>query len=94
MPLSDAGQTSEVNYAGSLIDQHLVTNELLADYVAGSGEVFRADQYVASYGTTTSDHYPTLTRYGVSGGGTTNAPPTASFTSSCTDLTCAFTDAL
>ena len=92
--LSDAGQTSEVNYAGSLIDQHLVTNELLADYVAGSGEVFRADQYVTSYCTTTSDHYPTITRYGVSGGGgSTNAAPTASFTSACTDLSCTFTDA-
>jgi PKD repeat protein len=27
-----------------------------------------------------------------SGGGTTNSPPTASFTKSCTDLTCKFTD--
>lgn len=93
-PLSDAGGTSEVNYAGSLIDQHLSTNELLADYIAGSGEVFRADQYVASYGTTTSDHYPTITRYAVTGGGgTTNAPPTASFSSACTSLACTFTDA-
>ena len=91
--LSDAGGTSEVNYAGSLIDQHLVTNELLADYVAGSVEVFRADQYVASYGTTTTDHYPVLTRYTVPSGGTTNAPPTANFSSSCTNLACSFTDA-
>lgn len=91
-PLSDAGGTSEVNYANSLIDQHLVTNELLADYVAGSGQVFRADQYVTSYGTTTSDHYPTLTRYTVTASGGGNAAPVASFTSSCTNLTCAFTD--
>lgn len=92
--LSDAGATSEVNYTGSLIDQQLVTSALLADYVAGSGEVFRADQYVASYGTSTSDHYPTITRYAPSGGGTpTNAPPTASFSSSCTSLSCTFTDA-
>lgn len=91
--LSDAGGTSEVNYAGSLIDQQLVTNVMRADYVPGSGEVFRADQFVANYGTTTTDHYPTITRFNVtSGGGTTNAPPTASFTNSCTNLSCTFTD--
>lgn len=93
-PLSDAGGTSEVNYTGSLIDQQLVTNEMFADYVSGSAEVFRADQYIASYGTTTTDHYPTITRYAPSGGGgTTNAPPTASFSNSCTNLSCTFTDA-
>lgn len=92
-PLSDAGGTSSVNYAGSLIDQQLVTNELLADYIAGSAQVFRADQYIASYGTTTSDHYPTITRYTPAGSPPTNSPPTASFTSACTDLSCTFTDA-
>ena len=92
-PLSDAGGTSEVNYTGSLIDQQLVTNEMFADYVSGSGEVFRADQYVTNYGTTTTDHYPTITRYAPAGGGTTNAPPTASFSSSCTNLSCTFADA-
>ncbi len=91
--LSDAGGTSEVSYPGSLIDQQLVTNELLADYVAGSVLVFRADQYVPSYGTTTTDHYPVLTRYTVPSGGVANLPPTASFASSCTNLSCTFTDA-
>jgi PKD repeat protein len=92
--LSDSGLTSEVNYTGSVIDQHLVTNDLLTDYIFGSSKIFRADQYIASYGTTTTDHYPVLTRYTVPAGGTpTNAPPTASFTSSCTDLACTFTDA-
>lgn len=91
--LSDAGETSEVNYAGSLIDQHLVTNELLATYVAGSGTVFHPEQYIASYGTSTSDHYPTITRWNVSGSGPANAAPTASFTNACTDLSCTFTDA-
>ena len=91
--LSDSGLTSEVNYTGSVIDQQLVTNELLADYVVASAKIFRADQYVASYGTTTTDHYPVLTRYTLSsGGGTTNTPPTASFGSSCVDLACTFTD--
>jgi len=91
--LSDAGLTSEVNYAGSVIDHQLVTNELLVDYIAGSAQIFRADQYVPSYGTTTTDHYPVLTRYTVPAGGPTNVPPTASFTSSCTNLSCTFTDA-
>ena len=90
--LSDAGGTSEVSYPGSLIDQQLLTNELLIDYVAGSVQVFRADQYVANYGTTTTDHYPVLTRYTIPAG-TGNISPSASFTSSCTNLACTFTDA-
>ena len=94
-PLSDAGGTSEVTYPGSLIDQHLVTNDFYADYIANSALVFRADQYITSYGTTTTDHYPVLTRYTVPGGGPPppNSPPTASFTSSCTNLSCTFADA-
>ena len=90
--LSDAGGTSEASYPGSLIDQQLVTNELLVDYTAGSVQVFRADQYITSYATTTSDHFPVLTRYTVPAG-TANTPPTASFTSSCANLSCTFTDA-
>lgn len=90
--LSDAGGTSEASYPGSLIDQQLVTNELLTDYVSGSVQVFRADQYITGYATNTSDHYPVLTRYTVPGGGTSNTPPTASFTTSCANLSCTFTD--
>ena len=91
--LSDSGLTSEVNYTGSVVDHHMVTNDLLADYVFASAKIFRADQYVPSYGTTTTDHYPVLTRYTVPSGGPVNNPPTASFTNGCTDLSCTFTDA-
>jgi PKD repeat protein len=88
--LSDARVSSTVGYP-DMIDHHLVTNELDATYVAGSAEVYRVDQYITNYATTTSDHYPVLSRYSF-GGGTGNVPPTANFTYSCTGLTCNFTD--
>ena len=51
------------------IDHHLVTNELVPLYLAGSAEVYRVDQYIPSYSSTTSDHFPTITRYSLGGGG-------------------------
>jgi endonuclease/exonuclease/phosphatase family metal-dependent hydrolase len=54
------------------IDHHLLTNEFVPLYVAGSAEVYRVDQFVASYSSTTTDHYPTLTRYTLG-----SAPPPA-----------------
>lgn len=89
--LSDAGISSTVSYT-DMIDHHLATNEGNATYVANSAEVYRVDQYIANYGTTTSDHYPVLSRYTFGGGGGANTPPTASFTSSCSGLTCTFTN--
>ncbi len=90
--LSDARISSSVNYP-DFIDHQLATNEQYADYVAGSAEAYRVDQYISGYGTNTSDHYPVISRWNVSGGGgTPNTPPTASFSSSCTDLACTFTD--
>ncbi|HVG44858.1 MAG TPA: endonuclease/exonuclease/phosphatase family protein, partial [Longimicrobium sp.] len=65
--LSAAGVASTVSFS-DMIDHHLDTNELYATYVAGSAQVFRADTYIASYGTTTSDHYPVVTRYNFGGG--------------------------
>lgn len=65
--LTDAGVASTVSYT-DMIDHHLNTNEMYATYVANSAEVFRADSYIASYGTTTSDHYPVITRYNQGGG--------------------------
>lgn len=89
--LSDAGISSTVNYS-DMIDHHLVTNEGDATYVTNSAEVYRVDQYITNYATTTSDHYPVLSRYSFGGGGG-NIAPTANFTSSCTGLSCTFTDA-
>jgi endonuclease/exonuclease/phosphatase family metal-dependent hydrolase len=51
------------------IDHHLNTNEENAEYVAGSVEAYRVDQFIPSYSTTTSDHYPVLSRYNFTGGG-------------------------
>ncbi len=47
----------------STIDHHLATNELAERFVEGSAKVLRVDGFVPEYGTTTSDHYPVLTRY-------------------------------
>ena len=89
--LSDAGISSTVYYS-DMVDHHLGTNDMQASYVAGSAKVLRADQYIADYDQTTSDHFPVLTRYGWGGSGTANAAPSASFTWSCSGLTCGFTD--
>jgi endonuclease/exonuclease/phosphatase family metal-dependent hydrolase len=66
--LSEAGVSSTTGYP-DMIDHHLVTNEVHATYVAASAEVYRVDSYIASYSTTTSDHYPVISRYTWGGGG-------------------------
>jgi endonuclease/exonuclease/phosphatase family metal-dependent hydrolase len=66
--LSAAGASSTVSFS-DMIDHHLNTNEMYATYVASSAKVFRADTYIASYGTTTTDHYPVITRYTFGSGG-------------------------
>lgn len=68
--LSDARISSTVSNSET-IDHHVVSNEAGATYVAGSAEVYRVDAYVPSYATTTSDHYPVLSRYTLGGGGGT-----------------------
>lgn len=89
--LSDAGVSSTVFYP-DIVDHHLGTNELIATYVNGTVQVFPADKYVSNYSQTTSDHYPVLSSFTLSGGssGTTNNAPVASFIFSCTNLTCDF----
>jgi hypothetical protein len=62
--LSNAGIASTVNFP-DMIDHHMNSNEVAATYIANSAEVYRVDAFVPSYGTTTSDHYPVLTRYTV-----------------------------
>lgn len=78
--LSLAGIASTVNYTDT-IDHHMNTNESNALYIPDSVMVYRVDQYIASYGTTTSDHYPVLSRYswgsGGGGGGTAEVALTA-----------------
>ncbi len=62
--ISAAHIGSTVKYP-DVIDHQLDSNEMFADYVPGSAEVFRADRYIADYGETTSDHYPVMARYRV-----------------------------
>lgn len=59
---SDTDQQTTVSNAQA-IDHHILSNEAAPLYLDGSAEVFRVDSYITSYGKTTSDHYPTLTRY-------------------------------
>jgi|GEM_PF-2272634 len=60
--LSDSHVASTVGYT-ECIDHHLTTDEGRASYIAGSTEVYRVDRYVFDYATTTSDHFPVLSRY-------------------------------
>jgi len=60
--LSDTNLGSTVDYPET-IDHHLVTNEAYAKYIPGSAAVYRVDQYLDNYATTTSDHYPVLSHY-------------------------------
>lgn len=67
--LSDAHKRTTVG-GSQTIDHHMVSNELLPFHVAGSADVYRVDAFVPSYGSTTSDHFPTLTKYALG-----SAPP-------------------
>ena len=68
--LSDAGIASTVDFPDT-IDHHVNTNDSNAQYIAGSVEAYRVDQFISGYGDNTSDHYPVLTRYNWGGGGGT-----------------------
>lgn len=78
--LSDARISSTVSNSET-IDHHVVSNEVAAAYVPGSAEVFRVDAYVPSYATTTSDHYPVLSRYTLGGGGGGGTTPSVTLLS-------------
>ncbi len=60
--ISAAGGKSTVFYS-EVIDHHLATDELAADYVPGTAPAFPTELYLDGYGETTSDHYPILARY-------------------------------
>ncbi len=61
-PLSDAG-TSTTAGGGATIDHQLLTNEAASALVAGSAQVYRVDSYIPSFSSTTTDHFPVLSRY-------------------------------
>ncbi|WP_254626460.1 lamin tail domain-containing protein [Myxococcus sp. CA039A] len=58
--MSLQGVASTVSFS-TFIDHQLVSNEMLAHYVSGSAAVLRPN--IPSYGSTTSDHYPIISRY-------------------------------
>lgn len=60
--LSDARLTTILGYADP-IDHHLVSSRFATRYIQGSVQAFRADQYFASFSTSTTDHLPVITRW-------------------------------
>lgn len=59
---TDAGKGTTTS-SSTPIDHHMITNEVVPLYVAGSAEVYKVNAYISNYSTTTSDHYPTISRY-------------------------------
>lgn len=65
--LSARSESSTVGHS-EVIDHHLVSNEAAAWYEADSAEAWRVDRWIDDFGSTTTDHYPVLTRYTLPGG--------------------------
>jgi endonuclease/exonuclease/phosphatase family metal-dependent hydrolase len=59
---TDAGKGTTTS-SSTPIDHHMITNEVEPLYVPGSAEVYKVNAYISQYSSTTSDHYPTITRY-------------------------------
>jgi hypothetical protein len=47
------------------IDHHLATNEMAARFIAKSIEAYNLNSIITNYNSTTTDHYPVLSRYTV-----------------------------
>lgn len=63
LPLSLSGQRSTISYP-SVIDNVIASNEVGVAYLAGSASIQRqVEKLVSSYGSTTTDHYPVMSRY-------------------------------
>ncbi|HYX93099.1 MAG TPA: endonuclease/exonuclease/phosphatase family protein [Myxococcaceae bacterium] len=65
--LSAMGERSTCGHP-DVIDHQLNTNEQRADLITDSVEVYRLDEQIPDYCTTTSDHFPVLARYQFGGG--------------------------
>lgn len=76
LPLSLAGLKSTVSY-NDVIDHVTIGNEMNQCYVGNSALIMRTEveSWIPSYGTTTSDHYPVLTKYVWSGGAARGGAP-------------------
>jgi Bacterial Ig-like domain/Secretion system C-terminal sorting domain len=65
LPLSLSGQRSTISYP-SVIDNVIASNEVGVAYIAGSASIqTQVEKLVSSYGTTTTDHYPVMSRYSI-----------------------------
>ncbi len=65
LPLSQSGKKSTVSY-NDVIDHVTLSNEMNDNYISGSAQILTSVTGTVSpdnYGSTTSDHYPVLTRY-------------------------------
>jgi len=80
MPLSPAGQHSDVNFT-SVIDNVILSDSMSKYYLPSSATV-RSDvaTVVTNYGTTTTDHYPVFTQYSFTPPGSQPAQPPLVFT--------------
>jgi len=47
------------------IDHHLATNDMAAHFIAGSIMAYNLNSIITNYNSTTTDHYPVLSRYNV-----------------------------
>ena len=56
------GLSSTVGF-GSVIDHTTISNELFEPYIEDSEVLIDPQTFIADYGTTTSDHFPTVTRF-------------------------------
>lgn len=56
-PLTQKGERSTVYYS-TMIDHILVSNEWFPFFTTQSSQVIRLNNWITSYGSTTSDHYP------------------------------------
>lgn len=80
MPLSPAGQHSDVNFT-SVIDNVILSDSMSKYYLPASATV-RSDvaTLVTNYGSTTTDHYPVFTQYSFTPPGSQPAQPPLVFT--------------
>jgi endonuclease/exonuclease/phosphatase family metal-dependent hydrolase len=60
--ISDAGISTTAS-GGATIDHILLTNEMAGTLLLDSPLAYRVNTYITSYSTTTTDHYPVLSRF-------------------------------
>jgi len=71
--LSEKGKRSTVRFA-DMIDHITISDELFSSFIAGSQQVFRADDIISDFGNTTSDHFPVISVFDFSNGTVDNEP--------------------